>query len=92
MAVRGPRPWSRPREAIWQLVTGATVRTCAPIALLVGAVLSLVNQGDMLATGMVSGRLAMKLAANFVIPYVTSSTGALLAVRRRDTGQVSIER
>lgn len=83
MVVKGMRPWSRPREAFWQLMRGATFRTCAPVALVVGTVLSLVNQGDVFAMGMVGGRVAVKILANFVIPYVTSSTGALLAVRHR---------
>ncbi len=77
------RPWTRPREALWQLLCGATFRTCAPIALVVGTVLSLVNQGDLLAMGFGSGWVALKIGFNYLIPYVTSSTGALLAVRHR---------
>jgi hypothetical protein len=77
------RPWTRPREAAWLLLCGATVRTCAPIALVVGTVLSLVNQGDVLASGMADERVAWKIAANLLIPFLTSSLGALLAVRRR---------
>lgn len=87
MVVKRLRPWSRPREAFVQLVSGATFRTCAPVALVVGTVLSLVNQGDVLVMGMIGGRVTLKVVANFVIPYVTSSTGALLAVRRRDLGR-----
>ncbi len=90
MVVKGLRPWSRPHEALWHLMCGATFRTSAPIAFVVGTVLSLVNQGDVLATGMTGGRVALKVVANFVIPYVTSSAGALLAVRRRDVRRVGV--
>lgn len=90
MVVKGLRPWSHPGDACWQLLSGATFRTCAPVALVVGTVLSLVNQGDVLVMGMVGWSVALKVVANFVIPYVTSSTGALLAVRRRDVGHVGL--
>lgn len=76
-------PWERPREALSQLLRGATLRTCAPIALIVGTILSVVNQGDVLVTGMGGARVAVKIAFNYLVPYLTSSCGALLAVRRR---------
>ncbi len=79
------RPWSRPAEAVRQLLSGATARTCAPVAVVVGTVLSVVNQGDVILAGMADGRVALKIAANLVIPYLTSSVGALLAVRRSTT-------
>jgi hypothetical protein len=85
----GLRPWTRPREALWQFLGGATLRTCAPIALVVGTFLSLVNQGDVLAMGMGTGRVGLKIAFNYLIPYVTSSTGALLALRHRPDSDVT---
>lgn len=75
------QPWTRPHQAVRQLLCGGTVRTCAPIAVVVGTVLSLVNQGDVVATGMGGGLVTVKIAANYLIPFLTSSTGALLAVR-----------
>ncbi len=83
MSMPGLRPWNRPHEALWQFLCGATFRTCAPIAVVVGTVLSLVNQGDVLAMGMGSSAVVLKIAFNYMVPYVTSSTGALLAVRYR---------
>jgi len=75
------RPWSQPREAVQQLLRGATLPTCTPLAL-VGTLLSAVNQGDALLAGRGDERVAVKLAVNFLVPFLTSSTGALLAVRR----------
>jgi hypothetical protein len=77
------RPWSRPGEALRLLACGATARTCLPIALVVGTVLSLVNQADVVAQGMAGATVALKVLANYLIPFLTSSTGALLVVRER---------
>lgn len=82
MPLKRLRPWTRPHEAARQLLCGATLRTCAPLALLVGTVLSLVNHGDVLVMGTGGGSLTVKICANYLIPFLTSSTGALLAVRR----------
>jgi len=77
------QPWAEPRHALRQLSRGATLRTCVPVALVVGSLLSAVNEGDVLVSGMVTQRVVVKLAANLLIPFLTSSTGALLAVRTR---------
>ncbi len=65
------------------LLSGATARTCLPIALVVGTVLSLVNQGDVVAQGRAGLTVGLKVLANYAIPFLTSSIGALLAVRDR---------
>ncbi len=83
MRVAQLQPWSRPRDALSLLLRGATFRACAPVAVVVGTVLSVVNQGDVLLSGAGDAVVAAKVAANMTIPYLTSSAGALLAVRRR---------
>jgi hypothetical protein len=75
------QPWATSRQAVSQLLHGATLRLCAPVALLVGTLLSLVNQADIVLAGDADGRVVAKVAANLLIPFLTSSTGALLAVR-----------
>jgi hypothetical protein len=77
------QPWTRPRDAVRQLLSGATASTCLPVALVVGTVLSLVNQADVIVQGTAGAAVVLKVLANYAIPFVTSSTGALLAVRRR---------
>lgn len=76
-------PWTQPRDACKLLACGATLRTCTPVALVVGTLLSAVNQGDVVLAGSADGRVVAKIAANLLIPFLTSSTGALLAVRVR---------
>ncbi len=46
--------------------------------------LSAVNQGDVVVSGAADGLVAVKILANYAIPFLTSSTAALLAVRRPD--------
>lgn len=82
MTLRALKPWVRPREALAQLLSGATARSCLPVAAMVGTVLSLINQGDVLLRGMLGVAVAGKVLANYAIPFLTSSTGALLAVRQ----------
>lgn len=76
-------PWTRPREAVRLLLSGATARMCLPVALVVGTVLSLLNHGDVVVQGAASGAVVVKVLANYAIPFLSSSTGALMAVRRR---------
>lgn len=83
------QPWTRPRDAVAQVLRGATVRTCSPVAVVVGTVLSVVNQGDVVLAGMADERVCVKIAANLLIPFLTSSTGALLAVRGRHPAVLS---
>ncbi len=77
------QPWTRPRDAVRQLLSGATASTCLPVALVVGTVLSLVNQADVIVQGMAGVAVVLKVLVNYAVPFLTSSMGALLAVRKR---------
>jgi len=78
------QPWVESRQAFRQLSRGATLRTCAPVALVVGSLLSAVNEGDVLASGMVNRRVVVKLAANLLIPFLTFDVQYRGAVGRPD--------
>ena len=54
---------------------------CARIAGLVGTVLTLVNQGDVLLSGSHSGWLWVKIAMNYLVPFIVSSAGFISASR-----------
>lgn len=77
------QPWSLPRQAVRQVLRGATLKTCIPVAVVVGSVLSVVNEGDIVASGMADGRVVVKVVVNLLIPFLSSSTGALLTLRTR---------
>jgi hypothetical protein len=65
---------------------GATVRSASRIAVVVGIWLSLLNQGG----AIVDGRPPwIKIALNFVTPFVVASLGFLAARRRRNVERLS---
>ncbi len=55
----------------------AIFRRCATIALVVGTLLSLVNQGDAILAGRLDGTAGLRIAANYLIPFVVANLGAL---------------
>ncbi|MFR9749715.1 nitrate/nitrite transporter NrtS [Nocardia sp. 004] len=71
--------WRSPTEAVWLLLRGATVRTAAPTALTVGTVLSLVNQGDTVLGGDATPVTWLRVAVNYLIPFLVASIGWLSA-------------
>lgn len=86
MGARDGRLPSRPGRALRLMARRGTVRTCGPVALLVGTILTTVNQGGILLHGRAGAADVARVAANFVIPYCVSSYG-LLARNRAETGK-----
>jgi hypothetical protein len=72
------------RQAFAMFVRGATVPAATRIALIVGTWLCLLNQGSVIVNGHLPW---VKLALNYLTPFVVASLG-FLAARRRS----SIER
>jgi hypothetical protein len=64
-------------------------RRCGNIALVVGTLLSAVNQGDAIVGGRFDSLLALRIFANYLIPFVVSNLGAMatLPPRERPEGQ-----
>ena len=63
---------------IWQ--RPAVFRRCVVVAITVGTVLTLLNNLDALSGGRPDSALPWRLAANYLIPFVVSSFGALTAL------------
>lgn len=59
-----------------------TLRRTARIAAVVGVVLTGINEGDSLVHGDVSAAIGVKMALNFVVPFVVSNLGVLTGMRR----------
>lgn len=80
----GPaRPaWNRPVEAVWLVLRGRTKRVAAPVAAVVGTVISAVNQGDVILTGQADTVTLVRIAVNYVVPYIVASVAYLSACRR----------
>jgi len=53
----------------------ASLARCIPIALVVGTLLSLVNQGSVLVSGTATAATWLRVAVNYVVPFCVSSAG-----------------
>jgi len=62
----------------------AVLRRCLVIALSVGTLLSLVNQGDAFWTGRLDGAALSRVLANYLIPFVVANLGAMSSPPPRD--------
>jgi hypothetical protein len=60
---------------------GPVVRNALKTALIVGTVLTAINQGDVLLRGAVSVTIVAKILLTYLVPYVVSTTGALAVSR-----------
>jgi thiamine transporter ThiT len=79
---RPPVPeWSSPAEAVRLIALGYTFRTGFRVALVVGTLLSIVNQGSVLVAGDATASTAARIAINYLIPFVVSSIGYLAPFR-----------
>ncbi|MEU4293165.1 nitrate/nitrite transporter NrtS [Kribbella sp. NPDC026596] len=75
--------WSRPRDAVLLVVRGRTARKALPVAAVVGTVLSLVNQGSVIAGGGATYGTWVRVAVNYLVPFLVASTGYLSGRRVR---------
>lgn len=73
--------WSRPSQALALFLRGRTAGTAAPVAAVVGTVLSAVNQGDVLLAGAGGVVTWVRVAVNYAVPFCVASTGFLAARR-----------
>jgi hypothetical protein len=71
-------------------VRGYTIRTALPTALLVGTILSVVNQGMVVADGQATVGTWLRVAVNYVVPFLVASVGYLSA--RRAPGRSAARR
>lgn len=83
MGERNGRPvsWSRPSQAVALFVRGRTARTATPVAVVVGTVLSAVNQGDVVLAGAAGFGTWVRIAVNYLVPFCVASVGFLTACR-----------
>lgn len=63
------------------------LRRCAPTALIVGSLLSIINQGGVIARGDTSYLTWMRVALNYLIPFVVANVGYYGAVLARRSGE-----
>lgn len=78
-----PAPkWSTPLEALRIVFLRTTLRRTIPIALVVGTILSLINQAGVIFGGDATTVTWIRVGANYLVPFCVSSAGFLSATRR----------
>lgn len=71
---------------LWRSASRAPIfRRCATIAVVVGVILTSVNQGDVILGGRADAALWWKIPANFLVPFVVSNLGAMSSLPPRPT-------
>ncbi|MHB1488093.1 MAG: nitrate/nitrite transporter NrtS [Acidimicrobiales bacterium] len=78
-----PPAWSSPWEACLLIVRGHTLRTAVVVAGVVGTLLSAVNEGATIASGRFDATTWIRIATNFLVPFVVASVGYLAPFRQR---------
>jgi hypothetical protein len=68
---------NRSVEAVGMFRRGHTVRTAPPTALVVGTVLCAVNPGAILIAGEASTGTWVRMAINYLVPFLVASVGYL---------------
>ena len=79
---RDATQWANLAEACGLVMRGRTARTALPVALLVGTVLSLVNEGDAVFQGRFTPAVIVRVMTNYLVPFCVASFGYLAALRR----------
>ena len=73
--------WHTPGEALRLFLRGATVRVAWKVSVVVGTILSGVNQGSVVADGRATTATWVRIGVNYLVPFLVSSFG-FLAGRR----------
>jgi hypothetical protein len=81
MAIGGTRRGATIEEALRICMRREHLRRTARIALVVGVVLTLINQVDVIVGGDATAVTWVKAAGNFVVPFVVSNLGLLAGKR-----------
>lgn len=82
--------WGTWSEAFKLFFQGVTLSTCIPVALVVGVILSTINQSDVILGGSAGTLTWVKVGMNFVVPFCVSSYGFLNA-RRSETSVLELK-
>ena len=70
------------REALAPCLQRRTLRRTSRIALVVGCVLTGINQADVLAEGKGTALTGAKIGLNFLVPFIVSNLGVIAGTRR----------
>lgn len=66
---------NRFRDVFRVVFSGPALRRCAPTALVVGSFLSIINQGGVITGGQATYLTWIRVALNYLIPFVVANVG-----------------
>ena len=69
------------RSALETCRTPSNLRRTLTIAAIVGCILSIINEGDLILHSHTNGGTAVKIGLNFVVPFLVSNLGVLAGTR-----------
>ena len=64
------------RDVVWRGVK---------VGLIVGTILTAINQGDLILAGSVDGEAAIKIALTYLVPYCVSTYAGVEAIRAQES-------
>jgi hypothetical protein len=70
-----PKAQAGPPQLLPTVLSRRSVSRCVPIALLVGTLLSLINQASVIFGGHASTATWVRVGMNYVVPFCVSSAG-----------------
>jgi short subunit fatty acids transporter len=73
--------WRSIAEAIRLMARGRTMRAAAPVAAVVGTLLSWVNEGSGLISGTLTSAVLVRIVVDYSVPFLVASSGYLMATR-----------
>jgi hypothetical protein len=73
--VTAQRPW---HARLWLICRPQVVRRACVAAVVVGSILVLLNQGDVMLSGQITGRIVVKSLLTPIIPFGVTMLGAFL--------------
>jgi hypothetical protein len=77
--------WSELPQACQLFLRGVTARAAAPVALVVGTLLSFANQAAVVFSGAATASTWVQVTFNYIVPFMVSSVGFLAARRVSST-------
>lgn len=77
------RTWATWREALGVVLCRSNLCATTIVAAIVGTMLLLINQLDVLLEGRIGGVLLVKAVLTYMVPFLVSNYGVLVATRRR---------
>lgn len=73
--------WSTRRGALKLSSRSVTVRRSLVIAVIVGTILSIINQIHLVLDGSADLLTRLRISANYLVPYLVSTAGAVWAMK-----------